>query len=355
MIPQLSKIPALVVITLLALAFAGLHYDSHQTIKSLVCTSLKAKKNKAAADVLFIGTSVVGRSIDPFYISTKLEEYSGQPVSVETLAPVKSYTPRFLALVHDYIKFRGSPEIVVLNLPYSRFGANAVADTRMLWKIPYTASTDSLLETGKSIFKSLDLDLTSTEMAFHRDGVNYFRLQLEKLAVNIYGGLRYPILALTNQRRACPAHMLEPNNFMWAANQGSDKPSPLKKTKSQLKIRESRYRAMMNRPPADPSLKVREFESNQIKSTINLLVDSGSTVYITTIPRYKETKIDESLIAKYHVAFENAHYINLYSELTENQMESFQQSFNDGVHVDHYGAFVMSQFWVDRLENLSSD
>jgi len=350
-----SKIPIYIFLGLMTFAFTGLYFDSHQNVRSLVCTSLKPKKNETAAEILFIGSSVVGRSIGPSFIASELEENIGRPISVEKLAPVRNYMPRMHALVQDYIKFRGTPEIVVLNLPYSNFGANVVSDARMLWKLPYTSTEGSLLTAGQSIFKSQNLDLSLTELAFHRDGASYLRLQLEKLTAKIYGGLRYPILAITDQRPACPKHLMEEHSLILSSSHAAGGLQPIPKTKAQLDKRKRRYHSTENRPLADPTLKIREFETDQLKAIINLLESNGSAVYITTIPRFNEYEISEELVEKYNVAFENATYLNLYSELSDDQMESFQQSFLDGVHVDQYGAFVMSQFWVDRLGTLASD
>ena len=355
MVSSYSKIPVFILIGLLTLAVTGLYFDSHQNVRSLVCTSLKPKKHEPAAEILFIGSSVIGRSIGPSFISTRLSENLGRPISVEKLAPVRNYMPRMHALVRDYIKFRGSPEIVVLNLPYSNYGANAVADARMLWRIPYTSTEDSLLTAGQSIFKSQNLDLSIAELAFHRDGASYLRLQLEKLTAKIYGGLRYPILAATDQRPACPQHLMDEHSFILASSRTEGGVQPIPKTEAQLDKGNQRYLSTKNRPLADPTLKIREFESDQINAIINLLASGGSSVYITTIPRFNEYAISEDIVKKYSVAFEKADYLNLYSELSVEQMTLFQQSFMDGVHVDRHGAFVMSQFWVDRLEILVSD
>ena len=333
----------------------GVYFDSHQNIRSLVCTSSKPKKNKDAAEILFIGSSVVGRSIDPSFISNQLEKRLNRPISVEKLAPVRNYTPRMHALVYDYVKKRGAPDVVIFNLPYSNYGANVVSDARMLWKIPYTASEDSMLQVGQSIFKSQNQDLSLIQLAFHRDGASYLRLKLEKLTAKLYGGLRYPILALTNKRPACPEHLMEEHAFILASTNAPDGIQPITKSKSTLEKRQRRFISTKNRPLADPTLESRRLETDQIKKTIDHLVEGGSSVFITTIPRFNEYEISEEIIQKYSVAFKNAKYLNIYSELSSEQMESFQQSFNDGVHVDKYGAFVMSQFWVDRLETLTSD
>ncbi len=344
--------PLVSVAVAISLAAAGLIGKSASLInvkQHIVCSSELVQLDEPAADILFVGSSRTGRAIDPVYIQDQLNNGSDNALSVERLSPTSARVPRFNVLIQDYVKNRGAPKIVVLQLVYSRFGTTGPTEMRFLNRVPFTASPETMAEVVKRDLRANGVPAGLE--AFHRDGTTSTRLTLARAAAYIYGTIRAPVRIALSEKSVCPPERIRkqmPPPY-WPYDSVTNTTGPVTKSPYEIKTREVFARNAPSWPAEDPELAERQFETEQMAEIVRFLTENGTRVLLTTIPKYKQSSIPDEFVDDYESLI-GADFYNPYVGLSETELIEINESSLDGVHVDTHGAAIYSNWWAKNLK-----
>lgn len=341
-------IPVIVLVFLGALSVLGARQKPIDLPKHVLCAYQLADLERPAADIVFVGSSRIGRGIDPGYMMSRIASRSGKDISIERLALTRPNIPQFRPLLARYIAQRGAPRHVVLQLLY-----NFKPDRQRTWDLPVNngrnlafADLDELREIRASAkLNEYDTVLPRTLEAGYR---SLPALVLQKVETNIFSALRWPAKQLTGTQ-ICPDSALpRQSQKTWLYNNVSDdmtfEDTP---EREQRRIRD--YKISGNFLPMSPNHPFRQFETDQLRDLIEILEAAGSSVTLMILPALGDTELSQAERDEIAAAFPGYPLLHPYDLFKTGVGPNLGKSFADTHHATPYGALLYSRYFADAL------
>jgi hypothetical protein len=341
--------PYVVLVALLGLAAIGHQLRSYDIDPTIACNYRLANHDAPAADVLFIGNSRFGASIDPAYLADRLSSAIGRRVRVERLALLWSDVPSLRLMTAEYVRNRGFPRHVVLMLSYNRIAAAqpkvdapvhvprsiAFGDVADLYAIQRDAVLNSH---GAVVSRRLEQGFRS-----------FPAVLLDKLTMNIYGALRAPAHALGGRGRICDGDGIFKQSDRWPYRNLSDALLDQPVTAPPAAAAAAWRAEVAGYLPLSPSSPMRVYETDQLQQLIGFLAAGGSAVHLGAMPSYSETRLSRADRDGIAAAFPAHDFIDVFALFDTPRGAELAQSYRDSNHVNARGAVIVSQFFADQL------
>lgn len=342
--------PYLIIAVLAGLALLGGRLQTYELDYTNMCSDALTQLESPAADILFMGNSRMGASVDPVYIGEEIAERIGRPVTVERMTLTNNAITPFRVFSGNYARHRGFPKIVVLQLTYNRDPAlQRSVDTPIH---PPRNLAFARLSDMSDIQETAQMNDHGARISrrFERGYRNLPAIVIDRLTMNIYAALRYPAHRITGRPTSCTDEFVHRQADIWLHDTLSDavleRPhrSPEPENLAEWREITSGY------VPIDPTATDRTFENDQIRRLIATLRAGGSTVYLTNLPSVGEPAIleaDKQAIAR---IFPNAPLIDLTPLQSRDPTIMFD--YRDQDHVNLRGSAAISGYFAEQLADV---
>ncbi len=312
-----------------------------------VCAYAVADLESPAANILFVGASRVGRGLDPVYIEKRLRDRTERDITVERVVLNTPNIAQFRPLLARYIAKRGAPDHVVFPLLY-----NFKPERQQGWGLPVNNLRNVTFGTLGHLYEiQRDAELNDNDGAlpawFQAGYMSFPALILQKLEINVYAALRWPILQGT-QSKLCAGRRKFTQGLRRVYDSVDD--ALVFEDSDDAQARRARNLSKAEKfLPLAPNASWRRFETGQLLALIAELEAAGSQVILIAMPALGDTEITQEEISEIKATFPDNRFIHPYSLFETDLGPDLAKSFYDTHHATTYGALVYSRFFADAL------
>ena len=341
--------PFVVILVLAGLALLGARLQSYELDYTNMCTHRLAELDQPAADILFIGNSRMGASIDPLYIGDEISSALDETVAVERLTLTNNDLTPFRAFTGDYVRNRGFPKIVVLQLTYNR-------ERDLQDRIDMPVNPPRNL----AFARMADMQAMQDDVVFNDHGARVSRrlergyrgrpaMELDRLTMNIYAALRYPAHRITGRPTTCEGEFVHRQADIWLyGNLDGHRLAEPWPEPDPADLAE--WRAIVaDYLPLDPDDPMRTFENDQIAQLVTMLRAGGSRVYLTVLPSLDDGPLSDADKAALARRFPDAPLIDLGPLYAREGDAGLALAYRDEDHVNIRGAAAISHYFAQVL------
>ncbi|MEM8686924.1 MAG: hypothetical protein AAGF81_06330 [Pseudomonadota bacterium] len=347
---RLSKGPYFIVLALALLAFFGAWVRTYALTPSSACVYTLAEQNAAPADVLFVGTSRMGRGVDAGYMEKRLAAQYGRQVTVERISLSTSNVTQFRPVIKRYVEARGAPKLVFLQLIY-----NFKPEERRSADMPVNpprnvafAPLDELLQIQNEA--RLNDHETVLPRSLEAGYMSIPAMLLAKVEMTIVAALKYPAHRFLGRTTGCRgAEMHRHMNPTRLYNTIDDQVTFQPETEAGKKTRLANLKITQAYLPFAPLSPVRRFENQQMKAMIDQMEKGGSKVVLAYLPALGEREIAPEVLNEIKTAFPTTPLVHPMSLFAGEDGDKLAVSFVDTHHVNHYGALQFSRYFTARI------
>ncbi|MBX7527171.1 hypothetical protein [Qipengyuania vesicularis] len=330
------------------LALLGARTETYDLNVVFHCAYEIARDERPAADILFVGNSQTGASIDPQYMQELL---GGEDApQVEKLAIIRANVVGLRMLIEDYVAQRGAPKLVVIQPMLVRSDRDAQAGRPI-------HPRDTLVYQDWDELVALQQDAQNSPTGsflpywaakgYRTTATMWIDRQVERItgALSIQRMAKHKRFCAGDRKFQQVGHW--PNGTLPLAPGDSAGPVINQSAWDQWR------RDMSARNPApltDPS---RRFELDQNRKILAGLEAAGSKVVLIGYPNLDSAAEDT---ANYTALSDTLGYemIDVRSLLTEEERQQIQSLYRDPLHVNFAGAEILSRRLAedvaDRIE-----
>lgn len=341
--------PLAVALVLAGLALLGARLQTYEIDYTNMCTDALAQLDEPAADVLFIGNSRMGASIDPVYIASEVSRAVGEPVDVERLTLTNNDLTPFRAFTGNYVRNRGFPRIVVLQLTYNREpGLQARLDMPVNppRNLAFARMDDMQAIQDDVVFNDHGAQISRR---FERGYRSRAAMELDRLTMNIYAALRYPAHRITGRPTDCNGEFVHRQADIWLHDNldGHRLAEPYRAPDAESLVE---WRDIVaDYLPIAPDDPMRRFENDQIAQLIAMLRAGGAQVYLTVLPSLEEGPLSDADRASLARRFPDAPLIALRPLYASDGDAGLGLAYRDEDHVNLRGAAAISHFFAAKV------
>ena len=325
------------------LALLGARTETYDLNVVFHCAYEIARDERPAADILFVGNSQTGASIDPQYVQELL---GGEDVArVEKLAIIRANVVGLRMLVEDYVEQRGAPKLVVIQPMLVRAGRDAQAGRPIHPRdtVAYQ-DWDDLVAVQKDARPSPTGSILPYWAAkgYRTTATMWIDRQVERIsgALSIQRMAKHKRFCAGDRKFQQVGHW--PNGTLPLAP--GDSVGPV--------INEAAWdewrREMSARNPAPLSDPSRRFELDQNRKMLAELEAAGSKVVLIGYPNLgsaaEDTETYSALAAT--LGYE---MIDVRSLLTKAERQQIQSLYRDPLHVNFAGAEILSRRLAEEV------
>jgi hypothetical protein len=348
---RLRLAPFILIAALAALAWVGKTGRAYNTAPHVRCVYILAERDTPAADVLLVGSSRIGRGLDPGYMMARIADQTGQDIMIERLALTQSAQPQYRPLVSRYIAHRKAPKYAFVQLLY-----NFVPNRQRSWDTPINsprnvahANVSELVEIQMSaVMNDFDTFLPRWSEAAY---VTTPALILQNISTDIYAGLRYPAQTLRGRTDVCRGERIYKQRENWHYNSLSDDIVFAEDAAQKTRRLEDEKTAAGFLPIAATSAQ-RTYENSQLRPLLAELSEAGSTVFIMIMPSLGQRSISAEEIAGLEQAFPEYPVVHPFSIYKGELGDQLAVSFGDTHHPTDFGAMLFSRYFADYMSGL---
>lgn len=342
--------PYVLIAALAAMAVFGSVVRTYALHANSGCVYRLAERDESPSNVLFIGTSRIGRGIDARYIEKRLVSEFGKIISVERISMFTPNAPQFRPVLKRYVDERGAPKLVFLQLLYN-FKPERQREVDMPVNPSNNIAFASIAELA-DIQRNARLNDYDTVLPRWLEA-NYASLPVvifTKLEMNIYAAMKFPGRWLSGRTTACrgesmfrhmsPGHLYDDID---------DKVQFEPETAAQKDNRLANLEITADYLPFAPLSPKRQFENGQLQAMINFLESAGSEVVLIFLPALGETEIPAAVIDEIKTVFPNNRFEHPMSLYESEIGEKLAVSFLDTHHINRYGALLFSRYFTEVI------
>jgi hypothetical protein len=338
--------PAIAVALVAGLAWAGSRAETYDLDTAFHCTKELSRAKLPPADILFVGNSRTGASIDPVYVE-RLISKNGK-LDVERMGVFHANIVTVRMLVGDYLQYRGTPKLVVLQPMVTYAEHWQQASGRPIQTMVNTAFQpwDELVKIQDSaVTASLPHGMPQWSPVGYRTKPAMF---VERVGQQVSAGLRYFHNSQTVEY--CRTEGLQGQLPGWPHGKLPASGDNLLVRSNPERMPEkwaAEFRHWDKPAPDHPS---RRFEIDQHMRLIEEIERAGSQVMLIDLP----TNLGRDADRKDLEAFERAlgrPVLDSYALLSRDEQAALTGQYRDPLHVSWEGAEVMSRRLAGAVED----
>lgn len=337
--------PLIAVAALAGLAYAGKATGTYSENVNLHCNYHVATHDAPPADILFVGNSQTGASIDHAYLQELMEKDGTQSLRIEKLAPVGGNVTPVRMMLEDYLAHRGAPRLVV----FQPLAIRRLVDPTAGLPVHPTVNL---------AFQDFDelVELRQDAPPVHnRTWLPYWTrkgyrtrpaLWLDQQTEHITAALSAPRLKPYMDQCKTELKFRLSGNWPYDSHNGPEDelhveldPSVLERWNQDL----SRRRVL---DWSDPE---RNFEFDQNEKMLAALEESGSEILLAAYPNFQRAQRDAFAASDMAQAY-GYEAIDTRAILTEDDREQLDKHFRDPFHLDFLGAQMVTRAMARELK-----
>ena len=340
--------PLVFVLVLAGLYAVGDRLENYSLNRTIGCAYDLARLDRPAPDLLFWGNSRAGAAIDPVYIERRINHRRAEGVRVERLAMTSPDTTAANVWARTYLRHRGAPEVIVLQLMYER----DLDDVNRLGLPVHKPRSIAFGELGDLYRVQADAELSPAEHGLPPQLLPGYRsfigVMLDKAVTNIYSVLESPKRSILGKARRCVDDEALGQSIIWMYDEDWPMTGPVhprSASESSAGIWAANVAKYVPIDPADP---VRQFENHQLHEFIRLFEQRGSKVLLMQLPTFGQPIADEGGEALVR-EFSGNPIVDVHGHFRRVSAGSESGYFRDQDHVNAEGAILISRYLADTL------
>lgn len=336
--------PLIAVAALVGLAHAGKEAGTYSENVNLHCGYLVAKHDAPAADILFVGNSQTGASIDHPYLEKLLAEDGAAPLKIEKLALVGGNVTPTRMILEDYLANRGAPRLVI----YQPLAIRRLVDATAGLPVHPTVNLafqdfDELVEVrneAPAVYSRSWLPHW-TRKGYRTEPALWLDQQVERITA----ALSAPRLApYVNQ---CKTDLKFRLSGHWPYNSPDGPEDELHVDLNPTVLK--RWHEDMDRRHllrwSDPE---RNFELHQNREALAALEEAGSEIILAAYPNYEWGSQDAFAAADMAEAY-GYEAIDARGIIPDSESDELDRHFRDPFHLDYLGAQMVTRAMAKEL------
>ena len=334
--------PVIAAAVTLAMVVIGAREETYDLDVAFHCSHEVAVDDRAAADILLVGNSQTGASIDQIYLNRLL----GEDISVEKLSLVQANIVALRMLVDDYVQHRGSPDIVVLQPMVVRAEHWQQAPGRPVHPRVNVAYQD--WDELVAIQKSARLSPVASPLPawvakdYRTVPALWVDRQVERVIAFLGWPRKEPVKASCDDARKWQLSPMWPYDTLPLAE--GDDPGDTMDDKAKADWAND----IAQRKAADVSAPERTFEIDQLRQLIGEIEVGGSRVILVGYPNMGEADQDAADFADFSGVL-GREVVDLRTLLTEDERERIEASYRDPLHLNFAGAEIITRRMAELL------
>lgn len=340
--------PLIACAILIGLVLAGRTTETYNVDPIFYCAYGVARADARAADVLFVGNSQTGASIDRAYIGDLLAG-RGAP-RIEKLAQIRSSATTIRMLSAEYLRNRGAPRLVILQPMFVRY-----TRTEGMPGEPVHSRESIAYEGWDDLIRIRDEAVQAENKGWlPRWARDDYR---SKAALWIDRQSEQIIAAFTSLRRRAQAQRCRGEGKFALASHWPDRILPLRQDADAGPLwdendRRARDRRFGERLDLRTGEEWRAFELDQNRSLIAAFEQAGSEVVLVAYPTLNREGKDAAEVKELAQVF-GREVIDLRAGLDADERRLLNQSYRDPVHLNFAGAQILSEQMAEELRGRS--
>ncbi|MFN2098887.1 hypothetical protein [Altererythrobacter sp. MF3-039] len=337
--------PLIFIAAMIGLAFAGSKVRTYPVDPASFCSFEFTQLDEPASDILVFGTSRAGRGIDAAYVQTLLRAKTGGDVSVQRLSLANPDIPSFDVFYREYLRQRGAPKLVVLQVLYNR-----EPERQALIGAPLHNVRNVLLgDLGDLHAVQKEAEAETSGERLRRGYRPITAVAIDKFTNNIYAALRYPYFSSLGMdpNTICVDDLPLRQSGNWL--HGDLPGEPTVEDPRDHGSPEDWAAEVAGYLPLDPAGVDRALEVGQMRRLIQLIRSNGSEVALVLFPIFGET-ISQGDLASIRSLYPDLDVIDLDTPFHSAVEANEAAHFVDANHVNAKGALVLSTELASQLE-----
>lgn len=338
-------------------ALVGGDYPLYGVQRNVYCTQAQIAKERPAADILFVGNSQVASGIDAVFLGRVLGKRVADGVTVEKLIDLGPLPAKFYLDTEAYFAERGSPRLLVLNLPINLRSADSAMKSGLYSsKTIKTHDLESLLR-AKFAYGTESHQQEAAWLGWMRWLGEYPAIVVKKLGDNFYKPLKASVLP-EEARKGCKGDDVYPSasnpNYYPHGDLEVGKDyhasGELRVMKKRTKSEQMEFSLAMY--PPDLLSPDREVEYYFIQRILDLCRRNDVPVLTTYVPVLGWQDLGGRAAEVFNTRLDEPGYVDSFQIYAMEETQQYgNETFRNWNHMNFNGAHLLSLYWADVLSD----